>query len=525
MGVSNFTLSKIFNIIKDQLLETKIEKIINISNNDYILSIYKNGKSNNLFLSLDPSLPLILLSSSMPIERISNVSYSCNILKKYFEHGVILDAEKVENDRILVFSIKKWTTSYQLLETKLIFELFPLSPNIVITDKDYVIIDALKFSNSIESKHLIYKGLKYQFPILSNKQFDEHTPLEALQGKINKAELKYLSSLTQEEYITAIKEAINNNKLYLHNYDLSSFKIHPEAIEVSMADLYKELLKARLALSKHLKYQNLFKIVESKIKANERKLQNLEKDKEKFINYNHYQEYGNLLFLDQGEYKKGDTSINILGIDIPLDSRLNLKENAQRYFKLYKKSKSGLIQNDIQKEIAKQELDYFKQIEIQLKYATYDDIQEIIQDLSEHHYIKNNSQNTKHNKKPSNKKPKPHYIKSPKGIKIGYGLSSFQNEELSFNIAQKNNIFLHIKDYHGPHVIIFDDNPDDETLLFAGEIALYFADKTAGEVNYCPRYCIKKVPGKRGLVTMNQYSTMVINQIRSETLNYIQNNS
>lgn len=525
MGVSNFTLSKIFNIIKEELLEAKIEKIINISNNDYICSIYKNGKSNNLFLSLDPSLPLILLSHSMPIEKINNISYSCNILKKYFEHGVILDAKKIENDRIIVFSIKKWTTSYQLLETKLIFELFPLSPNIVITDNNYTIIDALKFSNSIESKHLIYKGLKYQFPVLTNKQFDEHTPLEEMQGKINKAEMKYLSSLSQEEYISVIKKAIENNNLYLHNYDLSSFKIHPDAIEVSMSTLYKELFKSRIALSKHLKYQNLFKIVESKIKANERKLQNLEKDKEKFINYNHYQEYGNLLFLDQGTYKKGDTSINILGTDIPLDGRLNLKENAQKYFKLYKKSKSGLIQNDIQKELAKQELDYFQQIELQLKYASYDDIQDIIQDLNENHYIKDKTQNLKHTKKPNNKKPKPHYIKSPKGVKIGYGLSSLQNEELSFNIAQKNHVFLHIKDYHGPHVIIFDDNTDEETLLFAGEIALYFADKTAGEVNYCLKHYIKKVPGKRGLVTMSQYSTMVINQIRLETIDYIQDNS
>ena len=62
MGISNFTLERIYNEIKDKLINAKIERIISISDNSYLLSLFKDNKSSNLLLSLDPSLPLILLS-------------------------------------------------------------------------------------------------------------------------------------------------------------------------------------------------------------------------------------------------------------------------------------------------------------------------------------------------------------------------------------------------------------------------------------------------------------------------------
>ena len=79
-------------------------------------------------------------------------------------------------------------------------------------------------------------------------------------------------------------------------------------------------------------------------------------------------------------------------------------------------------------------------------------------------------------------------------------------------------MYLHVKDYHGPHVIIFNDNPTEDQLLFGGEIALYFASLSAGEVYYTKRKNVKKVPEHRGLTTLKDEKVMVINQIREESL-------
>lgn len=521
MGISNFTLTKIFGAIYDNLLGAKIERIINISNNDFILSIFKDGKSQNLMISLDPSLPILLLAPSFKVDSINVASYQCNMLKKYFEHGTIVSLEKIKDDRIIIINIKKWSQSYQLLSSKLIFELFPLSPNIIITDDDYKILDAFKHSESLDSKHPIYKGLTYSFPNTTPKYFNAHTPISDMMGKINKSELRYLQSLSEDDYYQELKKMIEEKDYYLYKNEISSLKINPEAKKVKLEDLYEILLKKKTEENKQNKYQHIFKLVEQKIKSNEKKIKNLELDKEKFLNYNHYQEYGNLLFLGEDIYHKGDTSITIENIIISLDSKLNLKENAQKYFKLYKKSKTGLVQIELQKENAKKELDYFKQIASQLLFASNNDLQEIILDLSENHYLKEQKNNSKKKKQPGNKRYTPHYIKLENGIKIGYGLSSFQNEELTFSIAKKDDIYLHIKDFHGPHVILFTPSPSDDELLFAAEVALYFANKSLGEVYYCKRGNVKKVPGQRGLTTLTSYHTLTIKQIRKKTLSLL----
>ena len=151
-------------------------------------------------------------------------------------------------------------------------------------------------------------------------------------------------------------------------------------------------------------------------------------------------------------------------------------------------------------------------------------MQEIILDLCEHHYIKEHKVQKQMKLKPKNKKFNPHFIKLKNGTKIGYGLTSYQNEELTFSLANKEDYYFHIKDYHGPHVIIFSNNPSDEEMLIAGEIACYFASISAGEVQYTQRKYIKKVPSQRGLALLNKYNTLVIKKIRPSTIALLKNN-
>ena len=275
--------------------------------------------------------------------------------------------------------------------------------------------------------------------------------------------------------------------------------------------------------NKENKHQNLFKLVEQKKKSLAKKLINLESDNSRFIQGEKYKDFGNLLFLGSNDYQKGDQEIIINEIKIPLDSRLDLIENAQKYFKLYKKSKSGIEQIKLQKEKTKEELDYFEKISKQLKYAQENDIQEIILDLCENHYIKEHKVQKQLKNRPKNKKFTPHFIKCSNGTKIGYGLSSFQNEELTFSLAHKDDFYFHVKDFHGPHVIIFSASPSKEEILLAAEISCYFADVSSGEVQYTQKKYVKKVPGKRGLAILSQYKTLMVKEIRESTKKLLSN--
>ena len=228
MGISNFTLERIYNEIKDKLINAKIERIISISDNSYLLSLFKDNKSSNLLLSLDPSLPLILLSKSFKVDSINNASYQLNILRKYLDKGTIIDAKKVKDDRIIIFKVKKWTQTYQLIETTMIFELFPLSPNIIFIDENYKIIDALKKSDALTSKHPIYPNLTYEFPAATNKDFNVDTPREELANKLSKSEFRYLMTLSEEDSKQAIINMFKETDYYIFKNDVSSLKINDQ---------------------------------------------------------------------------------------------------------------------------------------------------------------------------------------------------------------------------------------------------------------------------------------------------------
>lgn len=518
MGISNFTLTKIFNKISNSIINSKIERIITISENSYVFSLFKNGKCFDLLLSLDPSLPLLLTSDKTRTYTTNPSNYCSNVLKKYFDHGIITEINKIEDDRIITFVIKKWTPSYQLIESRLIFELFPLSPNIIVTDLNYQILDAFKRSDSLDSKHPIYKGLKYTFPKALNKFFDENTSLENLQGKINKSEYKYLSTLSEEQYYHCLKNMINNNKLYLFKNDVSSIKINELSQEVTIEDLFMIIKDKKISENKENKFLHVFKLVEQKIKSLNKKIINLSLDQERFINGESYLEKGNLLYTAPDINKKGEKFIIIDDIKIDLDPKLSLNENAQKYFKLYKKSKTGIEQVKIQQEIAQRELLYFQEIENQIKFANNEDMQQIILDLNENNYLKIKKEKNQSKKKQTKNKFTPHFIKLSNGIKIGYGLSSYQNEELTFSYASNNDYYFHIKDFHGPHVILFSSNPSEDELLIAAEISIYFANKSVGEVQYTQKKYIKKIPNQRGKVILKQYSQIIINQIRESTI-------
>lgn len=521
MGISDFTLSRLYLKMEDFIVNSKIDRIINISDTAFLFNLFKDGKCQNLLLSLDPNLPITLLNSSYHVDKINPASQNCNLLKKYFERGIIKSFKKVNNDRIFIFEVTKWTPSYQKIEHQLIFEMFPLSPNIIITDLNYVIVDAFKKTEALDSKHPIHRGLKYVFPTALEKSFSINTPISELKGKVNKSELKFLENLNEEDYQITLQKMFVETDFFLYKNDITSINIHQDALKLNMEELFQHLVERKTFENKENKYQHIFKLVDQKLKSIKKRIINLENDKLRFDDASSYLEKGNLLYSYPINYQKGDTSIIIEEIKIQLDPKLDLNENAQKYFKLYKKSKNGLIQVEKQKQIAKEELEYFERIKTQIEHASFEDMKEIILDLCENHYLKNQKIINKDKKKPGNKKFTPHFIKSPSKTKIGYGLSSFQNEELTFSLASKDDTYLHIKDYHGPHVIIFNSSPSDDDLLFAGEIALYYASKSAGEVYYTLKKNVKKVPGKRGLATMNTYKIMVINSIRESTINLI----
>ena len=91
-----------------------------------------------------------------------------------------------------------------------------------------------------------------------------------------------------------------------------------------------------------------------------------------------------------------------------------------------------------------------------------------------------------------------------------------QNNDISFKIAKKEHFYFHIKDYHGSHVVIANENPNKEMILTASEICLILSNKEAGDIQYTQIKNIKKGP-ELGLALLQTYDLITLHAVRKET--------
>ena len=118
MAMSNFTLGRIIKDLTPRMLGAKISKIVKISNQDFSFFLYAK-KQESLIISLDNNHPYMLISSSY-FKMISESNGFVLSLKKYYEGGTIINFEKKDDDKIIIFTIKKLTQTYQTITNKLI---------------------------------------------------------------------------------------------------------------------------------------------------------------------------------------------------------------------------------------------------------------------------------------------------------------------------------------------------------------------------------------------------------------------
>ena len=158
-------------------------------------------------------------------------------------------------------------------------------------------------------------------------------------------------------------------------------------------------------------------------------------------------------------------------IEISLDRALTPNQNAQRYFKKYQKLKEAVkhlkgIISDTENTIT-----YLESVETSLNHASMEDINDIREELVETGFIKRRA----HDKQHKRKKPEQYLASDGKTI-IMVGRNNLQNDELTFKMARKGELWFHAKDIPGSHVLIRDNlNPSDEVKTDAAELAAYYS--------------------------------------------------
>ena len=253
-----------------------------------------------------------------------------------------------------------------------------------------------------------------------------------------------------------------------------------------------------------------------------RKLAIQEKELEATYDRERLRQLGDIVTANMHRITKGQTVLraedfydeNMTEIDISISPLLSAHQNAAKFYKDYTRMKNAEKELTRQIELGEEELNYLKSVLEELNRASTDqELEEIKQELQLGGYLKADSGK----KRMKQAKCNPMRFVSTDGYPIYVGRNNRQNDELTFKLARKDDIWCHASKVHGSHVIIScgGTNPPDDTVTQAAQLAAFYSENKGGQnidVDVTPVKQVKKLPGaKPGMVIYHTYRTVNAN--------------
>lgn len=513
-------------------LPLKLHRIYHLSENEVLFQLKDAREKLQLLVSchsVHNRLQLTQREFVTPQEPTNFVM----LLRKHCEDSILLSMNQVGLDRVVEVKLSQRNALGDVENTKIMIELMGKYANLILVDDQGKIMDALKRIPPFENtKRTIQPGALYTYPETNDKKnpfqsdsIQTDVPLPQQFEGISPLLAREIEHRLQhgEQFKDIMHRIEESQTLYLHPTDKeviahciplthlqTTYDAYPlmEGFDVLYHDLEeKERIKQHTG--------ELIKFVGRELKKAHAKLPKLYEALDEALDCQKWQVFGDYLYAYGTQLPNGLKSTTVKDFEtdedimIPLDEKYDGKTNAKRYYQKYQKGRKGQSHIRHQIDLTQMEADYFKSIQEQLSLASVNDAIEIRQELALGGYVPLKQTKRK-------KETKLHYVHLalPNGIKVYFGKNNLQNEAVTFKLAQKNDTWLHAKDYHGAHVILQTENSDEATLRIGAQIAAYFSSarqSSSVPVNYCKVREVKKIPqSKPGLVALGSYKTIYI---------------
>ncbi len=550
MALDGFAVACLRHELINELKDGYISKIAQPENDELLFTIKAKGENKRLLISASPSLPLVHLTGNSKPSPMSAPNF-CMLLRKHIGGGRILDIMQPSLERVLYFIIEHRNEMGDLCKKKLIVELMGKHSNIIFTDENDIILDAIRrIPSHISSVREVLPMRTYFIPETTKKLDPLNTDEEAFKkavftkhDNLSKAlytsvtgfspsmaeELLFragvdvrLSAVTCDEkeavhiyhcFERMIDEVKNHEfepQIFYENNAPKDFSVlHSERYSSDCKKIYKSIssmledfyVKKEAVSRIRQKSADLRKIVSTALERNVKKLSLQEKQLNDTKKKDKYKIYGELLNTYGYECKTGDKYLKAADyysgdvITIPLDPLLSASENAKKYFDKYTKLKRTATACADQIEETKVDIMHLESIQTSLEMALdEEDLTQIKQELTDAGYIK---KHTIGKKERSQKKSKPLHFISSDGFDIYVGKNNYQNDELTFHMATGGDWWFHAKQIPGSHVIVKADGKEvpDRTFEEAASAAAYYSKNRTSdkvEIDYTLKKNIKK---------------------------------
>ena len=549
------------------LADCKVEKIHQPSRDTVILHLKHREGRGKLLIAANPAAPRLHLTTANP-ENPAEPPMFCMLLRKHLLSARLKEVRQLPMERCAVFSFDCIDEMGDRVEKRLVVELMGRTCNVYLLNPEGRIIDCLRRVGLDETaKRPALPGMYYQEPekvektdpatvteedyvnlltapgtdLLADRLMDTLGGLSPLvcreaslfaAGSVDaRIEGADAGALAQSLALFFQENLSRPQPSYFAQADGTpkQFAFCPirQYGECKVADSFSGLLDQYYTLRDRKdairqKGQGLRKTVQNLCTRLTRKQAIQEKELAETYDRERLRQLGDIVTANLHRIQKGQTLLQaedfydeeMKVIDISISPILSPQQNAAKFYKDYSRMKNAEKELTRQLAIGADELSYLKSVLDELNRADSEQaLEEIRQELQAGGYVK---ADTGKRKMKQSKLP-PMRFESTDGFPIYVGRNNRQNDELTFKLARKDDIWLHASKVHGSHVIIACAGrpvPDD-TVTQAAQLAAYYAETGGGQnipVDVTPVKQVKKAPaGKPGMVIYHTYRTAIVN--------------
>ena len=576
------------------LIGGRVDKIHQPSKGELLIAVRTFDGIKKLLINTVAGTARLHLTTA-EIENPKQPPMFCMLMRKHLSSAKLVDIRQPAFERVIMLDFDASNELGDIVRLTVTVELMGRRANLMLTDADGKIIDSIKRISSETSETPVLPGVKYTLPESDDRlsltecgreefeeKLSEFPKLELSKGIMKT--LQGISPVFAREcafFVSHSAEVIVGDMTDDHR-DRLWFFIKKIRAQFDSGENRYTVLKTTggelkdfcfcnidqyggLMVTKHFdspsqlldffyaerdtlsrtkqKAQDLFRLLANTIDRTESRVKNQQLELKECAKREQLKQYGDLITANLYALEKGMTEAKLINfydeaqneVTVKLDKRLTPVQNAQKYFKEYRKLDTA--EKVLKELIAKgeEEAKYLDTVLDALTRArTEGDIAALRQELTEQGYISRSRQKGK----PPKALP-PMKFTSSDGYEIRVGRNNAQNDRLTCKESKKTDVWLHAKEITGCHVVIScpdrgeaakftpDELPPDRTIEEAAVIAAYYSKaKTSSraDVDYTFIKFVKKPAGsKPGMVIFTHNYTITVKPDEELVMSLIHN--
>lgn len=561
MPLDAVTVSALARELSDKIEGGRIDKIQQPEKDMLLISLRAKGENLRLVLAAGMGNARVHLTRGA-FENPAEPPMFCMLLRKHLVGARIISVTQPNFERMLVITLDTHDELGVQSEKKLIAELIGRSANVILVGADGRIIDCMRRMDfGGDALRRLLPGMIYRLPPAQDKKAFFALESDARRAVISSADttapmdkwllnaFSGLSPLIARELsyrcggdysllpdaADALAEAVAAGELSpwlikldgtMRDYSFMAVRQYGALAELEQYPSFSELLDAFYlnrdrAEQQRRRSHDLTKTVRTLRDRLARKLAAQREELKRTEGREDIRKMAELVTANIYRIKRGDRSVEVEDyyspdcprIRIELDPLKTPQQNSAALYKEYNKLKAAETHLTTLIAEGERQLDYLNSVMDELERAeTERDLSDIRRELVATGYIRR----AKGAKAERNTKPQaPYRFMTEDGFEILVGRSNAQNDELTFKLARRTDMWLHVQKVHGSHVIVRCEGEalPVRTLEQAASLAAFYSQGRDGgklPVDYTMVKNVRKPSGALpGKVIYTEYKTLL----------------